>query len=80
MASGVDHIDTDELRKRGLLLGNTPKALDDAVADVAVGLMIAAARRFKEGVKELETLVCYYIILLIHTIQKNPKNIPKNPW
>lgn len=77
MASGVDHIDTDELRKRGLLLGNTPKALDDAVADVAVGLMIAAARRFKEGVKELETLVYYYVILLIHTI---PKNIPKNPW
>ncbi|XP_045451239.1 glyoxylate reductase/hydroxypyruvate reductase-like [Melitaea cinxia] len=55
MSSGVDQIDTDELKKRGLLLGNTSKALDDAVADIAVGLMIGAARRFKEGVKELET-------------------------
>ncbi|CAH2093159.1 unnamed protein product [Euphydryas editha] len=55
MASGIDQIDTDELKKRGLPLGNTPKVLDDAVADIAVGLLIGAARRFKEAAKELES-------------------------
>ncbi|KOB77723.1 Glyoxylate reductase/hydroxypyruvate reductase [Operophtera brumata] len=39
---------------RGLPLGNTPKALDNSVADITVGLMISAARRFKEGVHMLE--------------------------
>nr|XP_021186133.2 glyoxylate reductase/hydroxypyruvate reductase [Helicoverpa armigera] len=54
MASGIDHIDVPELKKRGVPLGNTPQVLDDAVADITVGLLIAAARRFKEGVQELE--------------------------
>lgn len=54
MASGIDHIDVPELKKRGIPLGNTPQVLDDAVADITVGLLIAAARRFKEGVQELE--------------------------
>lgn len=55
MSSGTDHIDVSELRKRGLPLGNTPRVLDNAVADAAVGLLIAAARRFKEGVADVET-------------------------
>ncbi|KAJ8712512.1 hypothetical protein PYW07_005354 [Mythimna separata] len=55
MSSGTDHIDIPEIKKRGILLGNTPQVLDDAVADITVGLLIAAARRFKEGVRELES-------------------------
>ncbi|CAH0725534.1 unnamed protein product, partial [Brenthis ino] len=54
-ASGIDHIDTVELKKRGLVLGNTLQVLDNAVADIAVGLLICAARRYKEGVRELES-------------------------
>ncbi|XP_022823204.1 glyoxylate reductase/hydroxypyruvate reductase-like [Spodoptera litura] len=54
MASGIDHIDVAEIKKRDIPLGNTPQVLDDAVADITVGLIIAAARRFKEGVQELE--------------------------
>ncbi|XP_075980124.1 glyoxylate reductase/hydroxypyruvate reductase-like [Anticarsia gemmatalis] len=55
MASGTDHIDVEELKRRGIVLGNTPKVLDNAVADITVGLMIAAARRFKDGVHDLES-------------------------
>lgn len=55
MSSGIDQIDAEELKKRGLPLGNVPSVLDDAVADIAVGLLVAAARRFKEGVEELMT-------------------------
>ncbi|CAG4959868.1 unnamed protein product [Parnassius apollo] len=53
MSSGTDHIDLDEVFKRGLLIGNTPHVLDNAVADITVGLIIAAARRFKEGIAEI---------------------------
>ncbi|XP_045488886.1 glyoxylate reductase/hydroxypyruvate reductase [Pieris rapae] len=54
MASGVDHIDVQELAKRGIPLGNTLHSLDNAVADITVGLVIAAARGFKDGIRELE--------------------------
>lgn len=55
MSSGVDQIDVEELKKRGLPLGNVPSVLDNAVADITVGLLVAAARRFKEGVEEITT-------------------------
>ncbi|XP_059048678.1 glyoxylate reductase/hydroxypyruvate reductase-like [Achroia grisella] len=55
MSSGLDHIDQAEVKKRKIPLGNTPEVLNDSVADIAVGLLIAAARRFKEGVRELES-------------------------
>ncbi|XP_038222648.1 glyoxylate reductase/hydroxypyruvate reductase-like [Zerene cesonia] len=54
MASGVDHIDVAEVAKRGIPLGNTPDCLNNAVADITVGLMIAAARGFKPGIQEVE--------------------------
>lgn len=48
-SAGLDYVDIPELKKRGIPLGYTPDVLSDAVADVAVGLMVAAARRFHEG-------------------------------
>ncbi|KAI8440213.1 hypothetical protein MSG28_001594 [Choristoneura fumiferana] len=60
MSSGTDHIDIHEFEKRQLPLGSTPQVLDDAVADITVGLVIAAARRFKEGVAELESGDCKF--------------------
>ncbi|KAJ0174488.1 hypothetical protein K1T71_009596 [Dendrolimus kikuchii] len=53
MSSGLDHIDLEEVKKRGIALGNTPKVLDNAVADITIGLLIAAGRRFKEGIQDL---------------------------
>ncbi|CAK1555573.1 unnamed protein product [Leptosia nina] len=55
MASGVDHIDVDEVAKRGIPLGNTLHSLDNAVADITVGLLLGAARGFKAGIRELES-------------------------
>jgi glyoxylate/hydroxypyruvate reductase len=49
ISSGVDYVDVAEFKKRGIALGHTPAVLNDAVADIAVGLMIAAARRVREG-------------------------------
>ena len=46
---GLDHFDVAELKRRKIALGNTPTVLNDAVAEIAIGLAIAANRRFHEG-------------------------------
>lgn len=48
-SAGIDYVDVAEVKRRGIPLGHTPNVLSDAVADLAIGLMIAAARRFHEG-------------------------------
>ncbi|CAG9129626.1 unnamed protein product [Plutella xylostella] len=55
MSTGLDHIDQDAVKAHGVLIGNTPNVLNNSVADIAIGVMIAAARRFKEGVADLES-------------------------
>ncbi|XP_053676544.1 glyoxylate reductase/hydroxypyruvate reductase-like [Anopheles nili] len=40
--NGVDCVDTEELRRRNIPLGHTPAIPNEAVADLAIGLMIAA--------------------------------------
>lgn len=52
-AVGVDNIDVPAALERGIAVGNTPDVLTDATADVAFGLLIAAARRLSEGEREV---------------------------
>ncbi|CAG9767247.1 unnamed protein product [Ceutorhynchus assimilis] len=54
MSAGYNHIDTKELKARGIKLSNTPNVLNNAVADVAVLLAMAASRRFTEGRQHIE--------------------------
>jgi D-3-phosphoglycerate dehydrogenase len=42
---GVDHIDLDAASRLGIVVANCPGANDQAVADLAIGLMIAIARQ-----------------------------------
>jgi len=42
---GVDHIDLEAAASLGIVVANCPGANDQAVADLAIGLMIAAARQ-----------------------------------
>lgn len=42
---GYDRVDLDHARARGIAVTNTPDVLTDDVADLAIGLMIAVARR-----------------------------------
>ncbi|ANG64345.1 hydroxyacid dehydrogenase [Marinobacterium aestuarii] len=46
---GYDPIDIDAARARNIRVSNTPDVLNDCVADLAMGLMIASARRIAEG-------------------------------
>ena len=47
-AVGVDNIDTEAVRARGLRATNTPDVLTNATAELAVGLMLATGRRIVE--------------------------------
>src|ERR1700685_4480567 len=49
-AVGFNNIDVPAATARGICVGNTPGALTDATADCAFMLLIAAARRLREGV------------------------------
>lgn len=54
MSAGYNHIDVEELKKRGIHLGNTPVVLNNAVADMAILLALAASRRLHEGRLKIE--------------------------
>ncbi len=45
MSIGLDHVDLAAATARGIRVTNTPDVLTDDVADLAIGLMIAVARR-----------------------------------
>lgn len=45
---GYDRVDLDHARARGIAVTNTPDVLTDDVADLAIGLMIAVARRLPQ--------------------------------
>ncbi len=46
---GVDHCNLPALKARGIAVTNTPDVLSDATAEIALLLMLAAARRASEG-------------------------------
>lgn len=49
LSVGVDHIDLDAASRRGIAVGHTPGVLTETTADLAFGLMLAAARRLPEA-------------------------------
>ena len=46
---GYEHIDVKAARARGIAVSNTPDVLNDATADMAMLLLLAASRRGHEG-------------------------------
>ncbi|XP_053959278.1 glyoxylate reductase/hydroxypyruvate reductase-like isoform X3 [Anastrepha ludens] len=54
MSSGIDYVDMAEFKRRQMPLGHTPGIVRNSVADLAVGLMVSAARHFHAGRQEIE--------------------------
>lgn len=52
---GVDHVDLDAARSRGIVVTNTPDVLNDATVEIALLLMLGAARRAAEGERLVRT-------------------------
>jgi len=50
---GFDHIDIEAAKAKGIAVTNTPGVLTDATADIAMTLLLMAARRAGEGEREL---------------------------
>lgn len=48
-AVGVDNIDLEACRRRGIVVTNTPGVLTDATADLAMALLLSTARRIVEA-------------------------------
>ncbi|WP_340317968.1 2-hydroxyacid dehydrogenase [Rhizorhabdus argentea] len=51
--AGFEHIDLAAAERAGIIVTNTPDALSEATADLAVMLILMAARRAGEGEREL---------------------------
>src|ERR1700694_4437037 len=52
-AVGYNNVDVAAATERGITVANTPGVLTDATADCTVGLMLASARRLREGDAEV---------------------------
>lgn len=53
MAVGVDNIDVDACTRRGIPVGHTPHVLTEATADLAMTLLLAAARRLPTAMADV---------------------------
>ncbi len=47
--AGVDNVDVQTARQRGILVSNTPGVTTEDTADMAMGLMLAVTRRIPQG-------------------------------
>jgi len=52
---GFDHIDLPAAKTRGIIVTNTPEVLSDATAEIAMLLLLGAARRAYEGELQIRT-------------------------
>lgn len=53
-AVGFNNIDVEAARSRGIQVGNTPDVLTDATADLAIALLLAAARRLPSAQSDVK--------------------------
>ena len=52
--AGVDHIDVATARQRGILVSNTPGAVTEDTADIAMALMLGVTRRIPQGLAAMQ--------------------------
>lgn len=53
--AGVDHIDVDSARSRGILVSNTPGVVTEDTADMTMALILAVTRRIPEGLSHMQS-------------------------
>ena len=54
-AVGFGNIDIEAAKKRNIVVTNTPDVLTDATAEIAILILLGAARRAKEGIEAAKT-------------------------
>ncbi|MBS9715961.1 2-hydroxyacid dehydrogenase [Pseudohalocynthiibacter aestuariivivens] len=53
--AGVDHIDVQSARQRGILVSNTPGVVTEDTADMTLALLLAVTRRIPEGLSLMQS-------------------------
>ncbi|MBK5934807.1 glyoxylate reductase [Rhodovulum imhoffii] len=53
--AGIDHIDVQTARQRGILVSNTPGVVTDDTADMTMALILAVTRRIPEGLRKMQS-------------------------
>lgn len=53
-SAGLNYVDVTEIQKRGIALGYTPILPAEPTSELAIGLALSAARRFREGRLNME--------------------------
>ena len=57
MGVGYDGVDVAAAKQRGIVVTHTPDVLNDDVADLAIGLMLACARQLPQADRLLSSLL-----------------------
>ncbi|OUD10275.1 D-glycerate dehydrogenase [Marivivens niveibacter] len=52
--AGVDHIDVEGARSRGIMVTNTPDVMTEDTADMALALILSVVRRIPEGMAQMQ--------------------------
>ena len=53
--AGIDHIDVETARQRGILVSNTPDVVTEDTADMAMALLMAVARKIPQGLQAMQS-------------------------
>ncbi|TCP39905.1 2-hydroxyacid dehydrogenase [Rhodovulum marinum] len=53
--AGIDHLDVQTARQRGILVSNTPGVVTEDTADMTIALMLAVTRRIPEGLHVMQS-------------------------
>jgi len=51
--AGIDHIDVETARQRGILVSNTPDVVTEDTADMAMALLMAVVRKIPQGLQAM---------------------------
>jgi glyoxylate reductase len=52
--AGIDHIDVQSARQRGVLVSNTPGVVTEDTADMVIALILAVTRRIPQGLAQMQ--------------------------
>ena len=53
--AGIDHIDVETARQRGILVSNTPDVVTEDTADMAMALLMAVVRKIPQGLQAMHS-------------------------
>ena len=76
---GVNNIDLDAARRRGIVVANTPNVLTRTTAELAITIMLALMRRVAEGDRMLQAARSVGILARVHARREPRRKVALHP-